>query len=1033
MLLLGGIELNTWSSSASAVRNNFESGKHFAVPTFVVLAVLAAAMILLPSAASAFNVANFNYVNNAEPGSSVPATQASGHPTVTVSFNRQGSDSEDLKDVRLDLPTGVFANPEAVSNKCTSAQFNADNCPVGANVGDADVTVKALGLLDLDIHGSIDLLTPDANQVATLGITLRPEKICILFVFCAQPQKIFLKTGVTIKSYEDSGLRTYTPGNPKSAVIGIPLGFVTPTINGDITVNRLALTFQSRSGEASSYQTCSGWGWFKKCTTHQVPPSGPYFWQQTGSCLPATAFVELVSYQGATSSATKSFTPTGCGNVPNDPQIVFDPVDKTSNVGTNVKFDLSIPDAEAPIQHALPKIVDADFPDGSGLDLVALSGVDNCTEAELVAQNCPASSIIGTANAFSKYLPGANASTPGLVGNVYAMSVSTQVDIGVELIGPRNTVVIFRGILGARTNNAYALFDRIPQLPFKSFSLSLSKPVYKNPATCGPAQTNASIIGFNGGLPDGLGSTVNRSTTYTVSNCQTAPDTTITNGPPTTTTNVTPTFTFESTVPGSAFQCSIDNGTFLPCSSPFTTQPLSNGSHNFRVKALAGTVEDATPAEYDFTVATTGFTITPTITPTTTQAVDHPDVDANFVIDGGQPQEIALKMPRGFSASLAAVPNCLSAAAEVGACTASSKVGTAELTVEKFGGVLETKTGDLFLTDGPTSADAGGIATRIEFDDGSFIATGGAYLVENGANQYLDLRNIPDTIGGNDITVKELTVALSGANEFLTNPSNCEASEWASSATDYDGNDAPAFSVPFQATGCELVPFAPTLNQTVATPVAGSITGLEATMTIPDGHSAIRTVQVDEAPVLKPNFPSFGVPADQCPAAAAPTPESVFDPTVCPSQAIVGSMTINTPLLTDPLEGTVYLIEKSPIPWLGVAFEQDGISVRLTGVTSTPKVNPACNPVFTPGGCPTRISILFNNVPDVPVSSIFLDLNGPDRAGTNGTLSGKILQVVSPTDSSCVPSSVAGSIFVPWSDEFNVVGDSQNINVTGCV
>lgn len=1033
MPFLGGIELNIWSSPASAERNNFESGKRFALPTFVVLAVVAAAMIVLPSAASAFNIANFDYVNNSAPGSSLPGTQASSHPTVTVSFNRQGTDSEDLKDVRLDLPTGVFANPEAVAVKCTSAQFNADTCPNAATVGSADVTVKALGLLDLDIAGSIDLLTPDANQVATLGITLRPEKICILFVFCAQPQKIFLKTGVTIKSYEDSGLRTYTPGNPKSAVIGIPLGFATPTINGDITVNRLALTFQSRSGVPTSQQTCSGWGWFKSCTTTQLPPSGPYFWQQTGSCMPATAFAELVSYQGAVSSATKTFTPTGCSDVPNDPQISYTPTNTDSNVGTPVKFDLSIPDAEATIQHSLPKIVDADFPAGSGLDLPALAGVDNCTEAQLQAQACPASSKIGVANAFSKYLPGANASTPGLVGNVYAMSVSTQVDIGVELIGPRNTVVIFQGIFGARPNNAYALFDRIPQLPFKSFSLTLQKPVYKNPAICGPAQTNASIIGFNGGPPNGLGSTVTRTSTYNVGNCQTPPETTITNGPPTTTTNVTPTFTFESSEPGSAFQCSVDNGTFLPCTSPYTTQPLSNGSHNFRVKALVGTVEDATPAEYDFTVATTGFTITPTITPSTTQAVAHPDVDANFVIDGGQPQEIALKLPRGFAASLDAVPTCLSAAAEVGACTISSKVGTAELTVEKFGGVLETKSGDLFLTDGPTGADAGGIATNIQFDDGTFIATGGAYLVENGSNQYLDLRNIPDTIGGNDITVKELTVAMSGANEFLTNPSNCEASAWAASATDYDGNDAPAFSVPFQATGCESVPFAPTLTQNVVTPVAGALTGLEATMTIPDGHSSIRTVQVDEAQVLKPNFPSFGAAADQCDSATAPDEESVFDPTICPSQAIVGSMTIDTPLLPDPLEGTVYLIEKSPIPWLGVAFDAPGIDVRLTGVTSTPKVNPACNPVFTPGGCPTRISILFNNVPDIPLSSIFLDLNGPDRAGVGGTLSGKILQIVSPTDSACVPSSVAGSVFVPWSDENNVVGDSQTINVTGCV
>lgn len=991
-------------------------------------------MFVLPSAASAFNIANFNYVNNSAPGSSLPGTQASSHPTVTVSFNRQGTESEDLKDVRLDLPTGVFANPEAVAVKCTSAQFNADTCPNAANVGSADVTVKALGLLNLDIAGSIDLLTPDANQVATLGITLRPEKICILFVFCAQPQKIFLKTGVTIKSYEDSGLRTYTPGNPKSAVIGIPLGFATPTINGDITVNRLALTFQSRSGAPTTQQSCSGWGWFKSCTTTTLPPAGPYFWQQTGSCMPATAFAELVSYQGATSSATKTFTPTGCDDVPNDPQIAFDPVNKTSNLGTNVKFDLTIPDAEAPIQHALPKIVDADFPTGSGLDLFALSGVDNCTEAELVAQNCPAASIIGTANAFSKYLPGANASTPGMVGNVYAMSVSTQIDIGVELIGPRNTVVIFRGVLGARANNAYALFDRIPQLPFKSFSLTLNKPVYKNPSTCGTATTNAAIIGFNGGAPSGLGSTVNRTSSYNVANCAVPPETTINTSPSNPSGDVTPSFTFSSDQPAATFQCSLDNGPWLPCASPYTLDPQTQGEHNFRVKAVAGTVEDLSPASRTWDIETT-FQITPTISLDTTQAVAHPDLSADFDIVGGQPKAIALKLPRGFAASLAGT-KCLSAVAVAGGCTVASQIGTAAVTVTYFDGiadVTETKSGPVFLTDGPTGADAGGIATKIEFDIGTFISTGGAFLVNNGQNQYLELRDIPSSISGTDINASRLEVDLEGTGGFLTNPSNCLLSDWDASGTDQNDNDAPAFNVPFQATGCETVPFSPSLTQTLTNPAAGQITGVTANLTLPDGHSSIQTLQVDEPRVIKPNFPAFGEPVDQCPSSAAPDEESVFDPTSCPSQAVVGTMEIDTPLLETPLTGTVYLIEKSPLPWLGVAFDQPGISVRLTGITSTPQVNPACNPIFTPGGCPTRISILFNNVPDVPVLSIDLDLNGPDRVGNSSTLSGKILQIASPSDAACVPSSAAGSLFIPYSDENNAVVLSQNINITGCI
>lgn len=1024
--------MNTGIPPASAARKHSEMVSRMALPSFVVLAVLAVALIVLPASANAFDVTNFNYVNSPEPGKTLPGTQAASHPSVSISFNRTGSESEDVKDVRLDLPTGVFANPEAVTSKCTAAQFNADTCPSVANVGTITTKVKALSLLDLDIAGSIDILTPDANQVVTLGLTLRPEKLCILFVFCAQPNKIFLKTGITVKSYEDSGLRTYTPGAPQSAVIGIPLGFATPTINGDITINQMALNFQSRAGDSTTQKVCSGW-FNSNCKNVTTPPAGDYFWQQTGSCLPATAYVELLSYGGATSSSTNSFTPTGCGDVPNNPQIAYTPSNRTSNVGTNVKFDLTIPDASAQIQHTLPKIVDADFPTGSGLDLVALSGVTNCTEAQLVARACPASSIIGNANAFSKFLPGANASTPGLVGNVYAMSVSTQIEIGVELIGPRNTVVIFRGVLGARANNAYALFDRIPQLPFKSFSLTLTKPVYKNPSTCGTATTNASIIGFNGGAPNGLGSTVSRSTSYEVINCPVAPETTINSSPSNPSGDVTPTFTFSSDQPSATFQCSIDNGAWVPCASPYTLDPQAQGTRNFRVKAVNSTVEDATPASRTWDIETT-FQITPTITPSTTQAAAHPDLEADFDITGGQPKSIALKLPRGFSASLAGT-KCLSAVALAGGCTPASQVGTAALTVTYFNGVTdvtETKSGPVFLTDGPTGADAGGIATKIEFDLGTFVATGGAFLVNNGRHQYLELRNIPSQISGTDINASRLEVDLEGSGGFLTNPSNCMLSDWDASGTDQNDNDAAAFNVPFIATGCESLDFAPTLTQTLSNPVAGQTTGVTASLTLPAGHSAMQSIQVDEPRVIKPNFPSFGSPQDQCSEAASPDPDSVFDPSGCPPQAIVGSMTITTPLLADPLQGTVYLIEKSPIPWLGVAFEAPGISVRLTGITSTPKVNPACNPIFTPGGCPTRISILFSDVPDIPVTSIFLNLNGPDRAGVDGTLSGKILALASPSDAACVANSTAGSAFIPHSDDGSTVTLSQNIAVTGC-
>jgi hypothetical protein len=84
----------------------------------------------------------------------------------------------------------------------------------------------------------------------------------------------------------------------------------------------------------------------------------------------------------------------------------------------------------------------------------------------------------------------------------------------------------------------------------------------------------------------------------------TPPDTPIVSGPPAFGNDDTPTFTFTATEPGSTFLCSLDDGPFLPCSSPFTTPPLRAGRHVFVVSAVdAAGNSDPTPTVYIFTIA----------------------------------------------------------------------------------------------------------------------------------------------------------------------------------------------------------------------------------------------------------------------------------------------------------------------------------------------------------------------------------------------------------------------------------------------
>ncbi len=84
-----------------------------------------------------------------------------------------------------------------------------------------------------------------------------------------------------------------------------------------------------------------------------------------------------------------------------------------------------------------------------------------------------------------------------------------------------------------------------------------------------------------------------------------APQVSLTDGPTSPTTNHTPTFSFVSTEAGSTFECRVDGGPWVPCTSPHTTAWLPDGDHTFDVRAVdaAGNV-DPTPQSQTFTVST---------------------------------------------------------------------------------------------------------------------------------------------------------------------------------------------------------------------------------------------------------------------------------------------------------------------------------------------------------------------------------------------------------------------------------------------
>jgi len=84
------------------------------------------------------------------------------------------------------------------------------------------------------------------------------------------------------------------------------------------------------------------------------------------------------------------------------------------------------------------------------------------------------------------------------------------------------------------------------------------------------------------------------------------PQTSLRRKPPKRTSDRTPTFRFGSNAADAKFECKLDRKPYRRCRSPFTTKPLTLGSHLFRVRAVDHGLADSTPASYRFRVAQPG-------------------------------------------------------------------------------------------------------------------------------------------------------------------------------------------------------------------------------------------------------------------------------------------------------------------------------------------------------------------------------------------------------------------------------------------
>jgi hypothetical protein len=234
---------------------------------------------------------------------------------------------------------------------------------------------------------------------------------------------------------------------------------------------------------------------------------------------------------------------------------------------------------------------------------------------------------------------------------------------------------------------------------------------------------------------------------------------------------------------------------------------------------------------------------------------------------------------------------------------------------------------------------------------------------------YFEIKEIPQAA---DLVTSQLTFwgqpadhGVAGAKPFITLPTECGVHGTTTLTVDsWQGDTATATSPSAPATGCDHVPFAPTIDVTPATTQADEPTGADVKLGVPG--AAIGTPnaasQVKDVSVTLPDGMTIN-------PAAATGLQACSDPAACPPASAIGSVKIETPVLPAPLTGSVHLAQPLPDdPYrLFVDASGFGITVRLTGsVHPDPQTG--------------RLTATFNDAPQLPFSAFTLSFAGGPTA-----------------------------------------------------
>jgi hypothetical protein len=358
-----------------------------------------------------------------------------------------------------------------------------------------------------------------------------------------------------------------------------------------------------------------------------------------------------------------------------------------------------------------------------------------------------------------------------------------------------------------------------------------------------------------------------------------------------------------------------------------------------------------------------GARFAPSLSAGTTSAAAGHASPFVFKIEGGAAgpdlSGVEITMPPGLSASFAGVASCADGQAATGDCPAASKVGYVRIALGSGPEPLWVPAGEepdsaVYLA-GPYMGAPHSLVIVVPgqagpFDLGTVVLRAPITVDPATAQASLSVEGLPQVLAGVPLRYRTVAVVLDRPG-FIRNPTSCEPSAITGTAEAADGSTAD-ISSRFQAADCAALSFKPKLSIRLSGGVGrGGHPGVRAVLRADPGGAAISSATVTLPPGELLDLRRL---RGFCPRAVAVDR--------CPKSSLLGHLRLRTPLLDDPLGGSVYLrVPRHRLPEVSAEVRSGGLRFVVDGRVTARH---------------GRFGIKLGSLPDIPLSEAVLSLPG---------------------------------------------------------